>query len=246
MSINLKNKPARAYLFISLYLVILLILIYRNKLLVLETDLTTSMILTPNITSKLYKSARLAPNHGTSNQQIYEMNGLVYFESREVENQPFVVVTDLAEITAFDAIFTIESNSKETIVRVAEGLVELTQNRDNYKGNRTPLNIKPSQIGIIKANTRGAIKTVNKDPNFLAWANQKLFFQNTSLGEVASLMERVYGYKFKFIDNTASKCLLSKSYEKQKPKAIAESISNIFGFDYQIVDRTIVFEGSCL
>ena len=108
------------------------------------------------------------------------------------------------------------------------------------------MNIKPSQIGIIKANTRGAIKTVNKDPNFLAWANQKLFFQNTSLGEVASLMERVYGYKFKFIDNTASKCLLSRSYEKQKPKAIAESISNIFGFDYQIVDRTIVFEGSCL
>ena len=151
MLINLKNKPARAYLFISLYLVILIILIYRNKLLVLETDLTTSMILTPNITSKLYKSARLAPNHGTSNQQIYEMDGLVYFESREVKNQPLVVVTDLAEITAFDAIFTIESNSKETIVKVAEGLVELTQNRDNYKGNRTPLNIKPSQIGIIKA-----------------------------------------------------------------------------------------------
>ena len=246
MSINLKNIPVKAYFFASLYLVTLLILIYRNKLLVLETDLTTSIILSPNITSKLYKSARLTPNHGTSNQQIYEMDGLVYFESREVKNQPLVVVTDLAEITAFDAIFTIESNSKETIVRVAEGLVELTQNRDNYKGNRTPLNIKPSQIGIIKANTRGAIKTVNKDPNFLAWANQKFFFQNTSLGEVASLMERVYGYQFKFIDNTASKCLLSRSYENQLPKEIAESISNIFGFGCQVVDRTIIFEGSCL
>jgi ferric-dicitrate binding protein FerR (iron transport regulator) len=174
------------------------------------------------------------------------MDGLVYFEARKVENQPLVVLTDLAENTAFDAIFTIESNAKETIVRVAEGLVELTQNRDNYKGNRTPLNIKPSQIGIIKVNTRGAIKTVNKDRNFLAWADQKLFFQNTSLREVASLLERVYGYQFKFIDITSHKCLLSRSYEKQTPKEIAESISNIFVFDYQIVDRTIIFEGSCL
>ena len=246
MSINLKNKPTRAYFLMASYLVILLGLIYRNKLLVLETDLTTSMILTPNVVSKLYKSARLKPNHGTSNQQIYEMDGLVYFEVRKVENQPLVVLTDLAEITAFDAIFTIESNAKETIVRVAEGLVELTQNSDNYKGNRTPLNIKPSQIGIIKVNTRGAIKTVNKDRNFLAWADQKLFFQNTSLREVASLLERVYGYQFKFIDITSHKCLLSRSYEKQTPKEIAASISNIFGFDYQIVDRTIIFEGSCL
>ena len=246
MSINFKNRSTRAYFFLmALYLVILLILIYRNKLLILETELTTSMILTPNIASKLYKSARLIPNYGTTNQKIYEMDGLVYFEVREVENEPLVVVTDLAEITAFDAVFTIESNSKETIVRVAKGLVELTQNRENYKGVRTPLNIKPSQIGIIKVNTRGAIKTVNKDPNFLAWANQKLFFQNTSLGEVARLMNRVYGYQFKFIDNTASKCLLSRSYEKQTPKEIAKSISKIFGFDYEMVDRTIIFDGSC-
>ena len=107
------------------------------------------------------------------------------------------------------------------------------------------MNIKPSQIGIIKVNTRGAIKTVNKDPNFLAWANQKLFFKNTSLGEVARLMTRVYGYQFKFIDNTASKCLLSRTYEKQTPKEIAESISKIFGFDYEIMDRTVIFDGSC-
>ena len=145
-----------------------------------------------------------------------------------------------------DAVFSIESNPKETIVRVAEGLVEITQNRDNYKGNRTPLSIKPSQIGIIKINTRGAIKTVNKDPNFLAWANQILLFQNTPLSEVASVMERVYGYQLKFIDITASKCLLSRSYVKQTPKEIAAAISKIFGFDYTIVDRTIMFEGSCL
>ena len=104
MSFNSKNKPIGAYFLMSLYLVMLLILIYRNKLLVLETDLTTSMILTPNTTSKLYKSARLTRNQDSSNQQIYEMNGLVYFESREVKNQPLVVVTDLAEITVFDAI----------------------------------------------------------------------------------------------------------------------------------------------
>ena len=246
MTINLKNIPRKAYVFMALYLVILIILIYRNKLSVLETNLTTSVILTPNTVSKLYKSARLTPRQGGPNQQIYTMEGLVYFEAREEENSPLVVVTDLAEITAADAIFSIESNPKETIVRVAEGLVEITQNRDNYKGNRTPLNIKPSQIGIIKINTRGAIKTVNKDPNFIAWANQILLFQNTPLSEVASVMDRVYGYQVKFIDITASKCLLSRSYVKQTPKEIAAAISKIFGFDYTIVDRTIMFEGSCL
>ncbi len=246
MTINFKNIPRKAYVFMALYLVILIILIYRNKLSVFETDFTTSMILTPNTVSKLYKSARLTPHQGAPNQQIYKMEGLVYFEVREVENSPLVVVTDLAEIKAADAVFSIESNPKETIVRVAEGLVEITQNRDNYKGNRTPLSIKPSQIGIIKINTRGAIKTVNKDPNFLAWANQILLFQNTPLSEVASVMERVYGYQLKFIDITASKCLLSRGYVKQTPKQIAAAISNIFGFDYHIVDRTIMFEGSCL
>ena len=34
--------------------------------------------------------------------------------------------------------------------------------------------------------------------------------------------------------------------EKQTPKEIAAAISKIFGFDYTIVDRTIMFEGSCL
>jgi ferric-dicitrate binding protein FerR (iron transport regulator) len=171
---------------------------------------------------------------------------LAYFETRETENKPLVVVTDLAEITAINAIFTLESNAKETNVTVAEGLVKITQNRDNYKGNRTSLNIKSGQIGRIKANTRGVIKTVNKDPNFLAWANQTLFFQNTPLSEVASVMERVYGYQVTFIDKTASQCRLSRSYEGQTPKEIAAAIAEVFGFDYQIEDQTITFAGSCL
>ena len=56
------------------------------------------MILTPNIASKLYKSARLIPNYGTTNKKIYEMDGLVYFEVREAVNEPLVVVTDLQKL----------------------------------------------------------------------------------------------------------------------------------------------------
>ena len=246
MSMQFKNIPKSTYILMALFLVTILALVYRNGLSGTETGLTTPVTLTPKTKSKLYKSSQLTPQKVSPNEQTYEMEGLAYFEARETEAKPLVVVTDLAEITAVNAIFTLESNAKQTSVTVAEGLVKITQNRDNYRGNRTSLNIKPGQIGRIKANTRGAIKTVNKDANFLAWANQTLFFQNTPLSEVASVMERVYGYKVKFIDQTASQCLLSRSYESQTPKEIAAAIAEVFGFDYQIVDRTITFAGSCL
>jgi transmembrane sensor len=246
MLTHLKKITKTTYVLMALFLVMILILVYRNGLSGTETGLTTPVTLTPKTTTKLYKSSQLTPQQVAPNQQKYMMEGLVYFEAQETENRPLVVVTDLAEITAINAIFTLESNAKETNVMVAEGLVKITQNRDNYKGNRTSLNIKPGQIGRIKSNTRGVIKTVNKDPNFLAWANQTLFFQNTPLSEVASVMERVYGYQVTFIDKTASQCRLSRSYEGQTPKEIAAAIAEVFGFDYQIEDQTITFAGSCL
>jgi len=246
MLTQLKKITKITFVLMAFFLVMILVLVYWNGLSGTKTGLTTPVTLTPKTTTKLYKSSQLTPQQASPNQQMYKMEGLVYFEVRETENKPLVVVTDLAEITAINAIFTLESNAKETNVTVAEGLVKITQNRDNYKGNRTSLNIKPGQIGRIKANTRGVIKTVNKDPNFLAWANQILFFQNTPLTEVASVMERVYGYQVTFIDQTAYQCRLSRSYEGQTPKEIAAAIAEVFGFDYQIVDQTITFAGSCL
>ena len=246
MLVHLKNISKTTYVVMTLFLVVILLLVYRNESTFFDTDLTTSLNLTPNTKSRLYKSSQLTPQKASSNQLIYKMEGLVYFEARETENKPLVVVTELAEIIAVNAIFTLESDAKETNLTVAEGVVKITQNRDNYQGNRISLKIKRGQIGRIKANTRGAIKTVNKDPNFLAWANQTLFFKNTPLSEVALVMERVYGYQVKFIDKTAPQCQLSRSYERQTPKEIASAISEIFGFDYQIADRTITFSGSCL
>jgi ferric-dicitrate binding protein FerR (iron transport regulator) len=243
---QLKKINKRTYVLMAFFLAIILALFYRNEPAVSETGLTTPMAVTPKTDSKLYKSSQLTPQQVSPNQQTYKMEGLAYFEARETESKPLVLTTDLAEITAVNAIFILESNAKETNVTVAEGLVKITQNRNNYRGNRTSLNIKPGQIGRIKANTRGAIKTVNKDPNFLAWANQILFFQNTPLSQVASVMERVYGYQVTFVDKTAFKCRLSRSYEEQTPKEIAAAIAEVFGFDYQIVDRTITFAGSCL
>jgi ferric-dicitrate binding protein FerR (iron transport regulator) len=246
MLTQLKKITKTTYVLMALFLVMILVLVYRNGSSGTETGLTTPVTLTPKTTTKLYKSSQLTPQQVAPNQQTYKLEGLAYFEARETENKPLVVVTDLAEITAINAIFTLESNAKETNVTVSEGLVEITQNKDNYKGNRISLNIKPGQIGRIKANTRGVIKTVNKDPNFLAWANQTLFFQNTPLSVVASVMGRVYGYQVTFIDKTASQCRLSRSYEGQTPKEIAAAIAEVFGFDYQIVDQTITFAGSCL
>ncbi len=110
----------------AFFLAIILALFYRNEPAVSETGLTTPMAVTPKTDSKLYKSSQLTPQQVSPNQQTYKMEGLAYFEARETESKPLVLTTDLAEITAVNAIFILESNAKETNVTVAEGLVKIT------------------------------------------------------------------------------------------------------------------------
>ena len=129
MLTQLKKITKTTYVLMVLFLVMILVLVYRNGSSGTETGLTTPVTLTPKTTTKLYKSSQLTPQQVAPNQQTYKLEGLAYFEARETENKPLVVVTDLAEITAINAIFTLESNAKETNVTVSEGLVEITQNR---------------------------------------------------------------------------------------------------------------------
>lgn len=114
--------------------------------------------------------------------------GEAYFEVAADETNPFVISANNALVRAIGTSFNVNTteNEQQVNVFVESGRVELIE-ADN---NANLVLLEPGDIGILKPNSIGSIRSDNK--NSIAWKTKQMEFNNTEISDVLDILNDVY------------------------------------------------------
>jgi len=121
-----------------------------------------------------------------------DLQGEAFFEVTKNQKQPFVVHSGNIEVKVLGTRFDCKAFEEDKTIEVIleEGKVALNS---NVTSGLEESILKPGDRAVIEKAT-GKTQIRNEEiGKYIAWHNGKLVFDNTSMAEVASMIERWYG-----------------------------------------------------
>lgn len=125
-------------------------------------------------------------NFGKHNRNV-SLSGEAFFEITRDENNPFIIDAGKARIKVLGTSFNVITNNSDSAVEVfvKTGKV-MVSDRENENG----IILDPGYIGtMILGSTQ---KSLNSDPNYLAWKTGQLIYEGQTLDVVFRDLKKVY------------------------------------------------------
>ena len=121
-----------------------------------------------------------------------DLKGEAFFEVVKNQNKPFVVQSGNVQVKVLGTRFDCKAFDEDKTIEVIleEGSVALNSNTTATGAESV---LKPGDRAVIEKET-GKTQISNEEvQKYIAWHTGKLVFDNTSMEEVASMIERWYG-----------------------------------------------------
>jgi ferric-dicitrate binding protein FerR (iron transport regulator) len=140
------------------------------------------------------------PEEFRGKERNIEVSGEIYLDVKHDSLMPFIVSTGDYTIKVLGTSFYVNSTPGNGKVKVVldEGKVMLYNNLS--PAVTTILN--PNEIAVANKSGAKIIKSVNTDPNYMAFKTRKLSFDNTPFHQVLNDLQRTYHIRYK-IDRTS-------------------------------------------
>ncbi|WP_207420078.1 FecR family protein [Desertivirga brevis] len=177
---------------------------------------------------------------GKDKRQVW-LEGEAFFEVRRDEKKPFLVRTGSIQTRVLGTSFKIDSRERRVVVAVATGKVRVSETHDGRM--QALANLSPGgKIAFNEIN--GNVNRGHLDPSEIkGWKDGKLFFNNTSLEEIAIILSRWYNIQIHIVNNDLKAYRLTLSADGTEPlKHILEIISSTANINYKIQNQTVLLE----
>ena len=177
--------------------------------------------------------------YGVTHRNI-DLKGEAYFEVAKNESLPFIITAGDASIQVTGTKFNVRAYKDQTEVKVTvtEGSVRLYETGQSAKE------------AILSAGETGTfdrtLKVVKKQPllnmNDIAWKTRILDFHNTTLSEVAAVLENTYHRKV-WVDPAVRLCPLTVRFENQELTPVLNVLRSTLDLTITVEDTHIVIKG---
>lgn len=172
------------------------------------------------------------------NPRTVYLEGEAYFKVAKDLANPFIVLTDRTSIKVLGTAFNINAYAEEqnTTVTVEEGKVQFAskENPHNY------LLLAADQQGIMD-NSQNSLQKQISASSYLNWKDDKLFFNNLKLEEIATILYRKYNVQITIEGKRLKDECFSGSYHRSSLRSIAGDISQALHCQYKLSGESLVF-----
>lgn len=191
---------------------------------------------------------------GVSSRNVY-LKGEAFFDVKHDTKNPFIVHTPAMDVKALGTAFDVKAyeNEKLTETSLIRGLIEVTlKEHDNkvlvlhpnqkiawHRQTVELVNTNKSQKkdSILEVAMPKNIKATNNgDIKEIAWRENRLVFEDDSFSNIATLLERWYGVRIEFIDESIKAYRFTGVYEKEDLKTVLAFMKESKSFNYNIVN----------
>ena len=133
---------------------------------------------------------RIITDFSPETRQISLVRGQARFNVAHDADRPFSVIAGIGKITALGTAFVVKKTPSDVLVTLIEGRVEVEQQEQMTTITHTPT--QPDHIGQQLAYSRKGISKANivDIPQSVAWQEGRLVFENHTLAEVVSELNR--------------------------------------------------------
>jgi transmembrane sensor len=165
-------------------------------------------------------------NFGKRNRDV-KLKGEAFFEISSDVLKPFIIDAGTAKVKVVGTTFNVRTNNSrsEVEVYVKTGKVLLSDN----SGLRS-LELDPGYVGRFDLST--SLKEVNKNPNYLAWKTEQLFYNGQKLEVVFDDLKRVYNMDIVADDPGINDNVWTSPIDTQSQDTIIRLICTSFNLSY--------------
>lgn len=182
------------------------------------------------------------------------LNGEAYFDIHKDASHPFIIHTAEAIIRVLGTSFNIRAYEKEgkTSATLIEGKIEVSFKHDpnrhiilHPREKLTILNNTPKTMASGNGSPRYKVSTIVSDsangvlPVEIAWVSNRLVFKNETFEEVAFKMEKWYGVKIVFRQESLKKEILAGAFSKETLDQALSALQLTTAFHYEHRSDTV-------
>ena len=170
------------------------------------------------------------------------IEGEAYFIVAKDKDHPFVVHADEVAVEVLGTIFNISSYNEDAEINTV--LVEGSVKMSNAITPNDNVMLKPGSKGSWhKAGYRISVEEVDVE-NYTGWINGELVFRNSSFSNMAKKLERKYNVSIQNNNLRLNEIKLNARFstEIERIEDVLKSISEIYPFNYKIIDQNIIID----
>ena len=166
-------------------------------------------------------------NFGKGDRKV-NLSGEAFFDIEPDRDNPFIIDAGNAKVKVVGTSFNVITSNPDSAVEVfvKSGQVMLSDN----SGDKTLL-LDPGYIGTIDSGRSG--KTLNNDPNYLAWNTGMLIYDGQTLDIVFRDLKRVYNLDIVADDPSILEEIWTAPINNQAQETIIRLICYSFNLGYR-------------
>ncbi|ALL08095.1 hypothetical protein AQ505_23010 [Pedobacter sp. PACM 27299] len=177
------------------------------------------------------------------NRTVELVDGRAFFEVKHKSGQPFIVKTSSLNVVVLGTSFDVRAYKKEgsTKVSVVTGKVGVTMAGTEKK---PAIMLLPKQQVVLSEIKNNLIKAKAPEIAVNAWCRSKLVFEQETLGNVFSVLEKKYNVKINAEDKSLLDEKISITLGDQHLSVIMDILGFTKHFKYKIADDSITIKSA--
>jgi transmembrane sensor len=180
---------------------------------------------------------RLASHWEPESTREVWLDGEGYFSVKHTTRSTrFIVHTGELNVEVLGTEFNLQKRSLRTVVVLKSGKVQLTR---TDKVEAPALVMKPGDLVEYRDNTKQVVRKIVNANIYSAWTEGKLVFENTSIEEIAQLLEENYGVKVDIDDLALKGKQFNGVFPTNNLPVLLKALSKAYDLDIQVNNKRI-------
>ncbi len=157
------------------------------------------------------------------------LSGEAWFDVARDTTRPFVIDAGAAFVEVLGTSFNVNAYKENPVVEITveSGLVALSAKEDQ----EDLIVMKAGSGGTYHKKQKELTLLASSDPNKISWKTRDLYFDGSSLREVAELLNRVYGTNMVITNPGLASCNITVTFKDQSLEAILKVLEMTLDLD---------------
>ena len=176
----------------------------------------------------------VAPNYLKGTREV-TLIGEAYFDVAHNPNQPFLINANQSSIEVLGTAFNVRSVAGQQNVQVAvvEGRVSFRGAENGHGQEQLSVNLSKNQYGYLDLKNRSMSVDDLAVDNYLAWKSGWLNFEELTMQQVCTQLNRIYSLECSFVDERIMSLQLTAKFSNESLEKTLEVIAMSLELKYE-------------
>ncbi len=202
-----------------------------------ELTLDDGTVVTVNRNSRIRYKKRFPDS-----ERRVMLAGEAWFEVSRDTSRPFIIDAGTAIVEVLGTSFNVNAYKENSMVEITveSGVVALTAKQ--YQQEQIVL--RAGNSGTYNKERKELILIPSSNPNTISWKTRELFFDSSSLQEVADLINRVYNANLVIMNPEMVSCPITVTFRDQSLDAVLNVLEMTLDLEISRVGNEIRLDGA--